>query len=171
MGFFSRPQDTKYPSNEVVTRSCEELRFALLRLNQPGVPYVVRPGTPEEGADLVAEYRVMEPAWRTFFAKSQLDRLYRIRMRFVPASREVRVSEEQREVTWVGDSLRMLASASWHRGPVKKVSRRWAIERGDKGGFKLTETFRFDSSEMRDPVQGTVLGAGWTWCGVHTRHL
>ncbi|MGW1909750.1 hypothetical protein ACWCQS_02995 [Streptomyces sp. NPDC002076] len=154
-----------------MTRSAEELWAALLGLNQPGTPYVVRLATPEEGADLVAEYRVAEPAWRTFFARSQMDRLYRIRMRLVPASHEVRVSEEQREITWVGESLRMPESASWRRGPVKKMSRRWTIERGAKGGFKLTESFRFDSSEMRNPVQGTVLGAGWAWRGVHTRHL
>ncbi|MGW3205804.1 hypothetical protein [Streptomyces sp. NPDC001135] len=173
MGLFHRRRDTdtRYPGKEVVARSAEELWAGLLGLNQPGAPYVVRPGTAEDGADLVAEYRVMEPAWRTFFARSQLDRLYRIRMRLVPAAHEVHVSEEQREVTWVGDALSVPASASWRRGPVQKVSRQWTIGRGAKGGFEMTETFRFDSSEMRNPVQSTVLGAGWTWRGVHTRHL
>lgn len=28
------------------------------------------------------------------------------------------------------------------------------------------ETFRFDSAELRDPLQNTVLKWGWTWRGV-----
>ncbi|WP_327302251.1 hypothetical protein OG730_00830 [Streptomyces sp. NBC_01298] len=43
-------------------------------LNGPDVPYLVRVATPAEGADLVAEWRILEPAWRTLFATTQLDR-------------------------------------------------------------------------------------------------
>jgi hypothetical protein len=30
----------------------------------------------------------------------------------------------------------------------------------------VTETFRFDSAQLREPLRATVLKSGWTWRGV-----
>ncbi|MFA3835030.1 hypothetical protein [Streptomyces aureus] len=49
--------------------------------------YVVRNGTP---ADLVAEWRVLEPARRTFFSRSRPSRTLKTRMRLDAESHEVR---------------------------------------------------------------------------------
>ncbi|MEV0634907.1 hypothetical protein AB0I77_08050 [Streptomyces sp. NPDC050619] len=45
MGFFDKLTGTKYPDSGVAPRSAEEVRAALLAINGPGVPYVVRDGT------------------------------------------------------------------------------------------------------------------------------
>lgn len=105
MGLFDKLTGTKRPVSGVAPRSTEGVHAALLGLNGPEVPYVVRDGAPE-GADLMAEWRMMEPAWQTFFARTQLSRAVQIRMRLVPEQHEVRVIEEQWEVTWVGDNPR-----------------------------------------------------------------
>ncbi|MFI9585446.1 hypothetical protein ACIHCQ_27120 [Streptomyces sp. NPDC052236] len=165
MGLFDKLTGTKRPSSGVAPHSTEEVRAALLRLNQPDVPYVVRDGTPE-GADLVAEWRILEPAWQTFFVRTQVSRALQIRMRLVPAGHEVRALDRQWEVTWVGGTARLALSAEYSRGQVNTVSRRWTVGRDAEGGLEATETFRFDNSALKGPLQDAVLGAGWTWRGV-----
>ncbi|WP_309237757.1 hypothetical protein [Streptomyces albidus (ex Kaewkla and Franco 2022)] len=117
----------------------------------------------EEGADLVAEWRLTEPAWRTFFASTQLGRRIRIRMRIMPGDHEIRALDEQWKIKWVGG---VPVSQEYGRGPVKTVSKEWTLGRGAEGGLEVTETFSFDSSDLKDPLRNTVLTAGWTWRGV-----
>jgi len=35
---------------------------------------------------------------------------------------------------------------------------------GTKSGLEVTETSRFNTSTLKDPLQESVLGARWTWC-------
>ncbi|MEU6216769.1 hypothetical protein ABZ845_04505 [Streptomyces sp. NPDC047022] len=44
-------------------------------------------------------------------------------------------------------------------------SRHWTVERGTDGRLRKTEVFRFDSADLKTPLQEAVLGAGWTWRG------
>ncbi|KUJ69154.1 hypothetical protein ACZ90_12380 [Streptomyces albus subsp. albus] len=165
MGLFDKLTGTRHPDTGVAPRTAEELRAALLGLNGPDVPYVVRAATPAEGADLVAELRIREPAWHTFFARTQLSRTLKIRMRLVPADHEVRALDEQQEITWVGDTPTLATSREYTRGQVTTVSREWTIERGADRRLRVTEVSAFDTAEMKNPLREAVLGAGWTWRG------
>ncbi|MER5253525.1 hypothetical protein [Streptomyces sp. NPDC002855] len=166
MGLFDKLTGTRHPDSGVAPRTADEVRAALLAVNGPDVPYRVRNGTPAESADLVAEWRIMEPAWHTFFVRSQLDRTLKTRMRLVPDSHEVRTVDEQLEVTWVGDTPRLAVSGEYARGQVTMKTRTWTYERGADGKRHRTETFRFDPADMKDPLRDAVLGAGWVWRGV-----
>ncbi|MDJ1131297.1 hypothetical protein [Streptomyces iconiensis] len=166
MGFFDRLTGTRRPGGEVAPRPAEDIRELLLGLNGPDVPYVVRDGAPE-GVDLVAEWRLLEPAWQTFFARAQLSRRIRIRMNFALPGHEVRALDEHWKVKWAGG---VPISTEYGRGPVKTTSRQWTIGRGNGGGPEVVETFRFDSSELKEPLRDTVLGAGWTWRGLVLRN-
>ncbi|MFH8753594.1 hypothetical protein ACH4GK_38260 [Streptomyces rimosus] len=165
MGFRDRLTGTKRPARGVAPRSADEVRAVLLGLNGPKVPDVVRSGAPE-GADLVAEWRISDPAWRTFFARTRPDRALQVRMRLVPASCEVRALDRQWEVTWTGDTPRVAVAAEYSRGQVKTVSRRWTAGRGPDGRLQVAEDFRCDSAEMKEPLRDAVLEAGWAWRGV-----
>ncbi|MFH8617961.1 hypothetical protein ACH4E8_23250 [Streptomyces sp. NPDC017979] len=165
MGLFDKLTGTKRPADGVPPRSADELGSALLGINRADVPYVVRDGR-AEGADFVAEWRVLDPAWRTFFVGTQVSRVFQIRMRLVPEKNEVRSLDQQYEVTWVGDTPTLAIDASAQRGQMRTVSKEWTVGRNDDGGLQATETFSFDSSELKGPVQDAVLGAGWTWRGV-----
>jgi hypothetical protein len=165
MGLFDKLTGTRRPADGVAPVSADEVRTALVDLNRPDVPYVIRDGA-AEGADLVAEWRVAEPAWQNLFIESQLTRAVRIRMRLVREDHEVRVLEEQWEVTRVGNPPRLEMSKSYSRGPDRTVSRRYTVKRGDSGGLEATETFRFDSAELRNPLRNAVLKSGWTWRSV-----
>jgi hypothetical protein len=162
MGLFDKLTGTKHPEDGVAPRPAEEVRTALLGLNRPDVPYIIRNGAAED-ADLVAEWRMAEPAWQAIFVESQLTRAVRIRLRLVEADHEVRVLEEGWEVTRVGNPPKLKISGAYSRGPDRTVSRHYTVKRGDSGGLEATETFRFDNSELRNPLQNAVLKSGWTW--------
>ncbi|WP_371656291.1 MULTISPECIES: hypothetical protein [unclassified Streptomyces] len=145
MGIFDRLTGTRYPDAGVAARSAAEVRAALLAVNGPGVPFAVRNGAPSERADLVAVWRVRE-----------LGITVRTRMRLVPAQHEVRAIDEQ----WDAQTR------EYSRGQVTGVARDWTIERGADGRLQKTEGARFDFAEMKNPLRGAVLDAGWTWRGV-----
>ncbi|MEU9034351.1 hypothetical protein AB0D45_05480 [Streptomyces sp. NPDC048352] len=127
-----------------------ELREALLALNGPDAPFRVRHALPKEKADLVAERRITEP-----------DLTVAIRLRLVPASREVHTLQEQ----W-GQLSHEHSGRQYARGGGARVSRTWEFQKGPDGRRRLVETSRYDSRDMRDPLRDAVLGAGWTWRGV-----
>ncbi|KUH36404.1 hypothetical protein ATE80_23820 [Streptomyces kanasensis] len=58
MGLFDKLTGIRRPSGEIAPRSAEEVREALLRLNGPDIPYVLRDGSPE-GADLGSVLSIM----------------------------------------------------------------------------------------------------------------
>ncbi|MEU3922222.1 hypothetical protein [Streptomyces sp. NPDC029004] len=165
MGFFDMLSGTKRPEDGVAPRSAEELRTALLSLNRPDVPYIISDGAAHD-ADLVAEWRIAEPAWQTFFIGSQLTHALRIRMRLVEDVPEVRAVEEQWEVTRVGNPPQLQTSAEYARGAGRTVSRRWTLQRGENGRLEATETFSFDSAQLTNPLRNAALESGWTWRGV-----
>ncbi|KPI05824.1 hypothetical protein OK074_4314 [Actinobacteria bacterium OK074] len=163
MGLFDKLTGTKHPADGIAPLSAGEVHAALLGLNSPDVPYAIRDGR-DEGADLVAEWRILEPAWRTFFLRTQLSRMFKVHMRLVPEKNEVRALDQQCEVDWVGDTPRVALSSEVQRGQVKTVSKRWSLSRDEDGS--LEETFSFDSDDLKNPLQSAVLEAGWTWRGV-----
>ncbi|RDG36474.1 hypothetical protein [Streptomyces corynorhini] len=170
MGLFDKLTGTRRPTGGAAPRSADEVREALLSLNSAAVPYIIRDGR-EEGADLVAEWRVMEPAWRTFFVRTQVSRVFQVRMRLVPEKNEVRSLDQQYEVSWVGGTPKLAIAAETQRGQARTVSKRWTFGEAKDTGRAATETFSVDSSDLKDPLQNTVLGAGWTWRGVITGKL
>ncbi|MFJ5261480.1 hypothetical protein ACIQAC_13545 [Streptomyces sp. NPDC088387] len=165
MRLFDKLTGTQRPADGVTPTSVEEVRAALLGLNRSDVPYVIRDGAAED-ADLSAEWRLAEPAWQTFLVESQLTRAVRIRMRLVQENHEVRALEEQWEVTRVGNPPRLEISSQYSRGPDRTVTRSFALQRGESGRLETTETFRFDSGDLRNPLRNAVLGSGWTWRAV-----
>ncbi|MEU0944695.1 hypothetical protein ABZ379_18125 [Streptomyces canus] len=54
MGLFNKLTGTQLPADGVTPASPREVHTALLGLNRPDLPYVIRDGAPED-ADLVAE--------------------------------------------------------------------------------------------------------------------
>ncbi|WP_037863538.1 hypothetical protein [Streptomyces sp. NRRL S-340] len=165
MGFFDRLTGTQRPPEGVPAVPGEEVRAALLGLNGPQAAFVVRYGGGEQ-CDLLAEWRLREPAWQQIFVRSQISHAVRIRMRLDHRVHEVRALEEQWELSRVGSPTRLQVTSAYTRGPSRTVSRQWTIGRGADGRVEATETFRFDSARLREPLRDTVLESGWTWRGV-----
>jgi hypothetical protein len=168
MGLFDKLTGTRRPADGIAPLSAEEMRAALLGLNSDDVPYVIRDGR-DEGADLVAEWRLLEPAWRTFFLRSQLSRVFKVHMRLVPEKAEVRALDQQFEVEWLGDTPRLSLAREAQRGQVKTASKQWSLSRDEDANRE--ETFSFDSDDLKNPLQNIVLKSGWTWRGVISGRL
>ncbi|MBC2869821.1 hypothetical protein [Streptomyces mexicanus] len=165
MGLFDKLTGTRRPPEGVPAVTGEELRAALVGLNAPEVPFVVRYGGGEQ-CDLLAEWRLTEPAWQQVFVRSQMSHAVRIRMRLDHKEHEVRALEEQWELSRAGTPTGLRMTSEYTRGPSRTVSRQWTIGRRDGARLEATETFRFDSAQMREPLRDTVLRSGWTWRGV-----
>lgn len=151
MGLFDRLTGTKYPDSGVSPRSAEDVRAAILALNETAdVPYRVRNALPAEKADLVAECQIRRVGVRL-----------KTRMRLVPEKHEVRFLDERWEKRPSGN-----APAQYGRGHAPAVYRQWEMKQGPDGRRHKIEAFRFDTREMTGPLQNAVLGAGWTWRGV-----
>ncbi|WP_328750934.1 hypothetical protein OHT57_35980 [Streptomyces sp. NBC_00285] len=165
MGIFDKLTGTQRPSDGSVPASAKDVRTTLLGLNRPDLPYFIRDGAPED-ADLVAEWRLAEPTWQAFFLQSQLSRAVRIRMRLDHEEYEVRTLQEGWEVDRIGNPPTLKVSSRYTRGPSRTISTRRRARLGDGDGLEATETFRFDSAELVNPLRDTVLKSGWTWRGV-----
>ncbi|MBT2468159.1 hypothetical protein J7E97_09770 [Streptomyces sp. ISL-66] len=157
---------TLRPDGAATVLSEPELRAALLALNGTDVPFGVR-GAGGEGADLVAEWRVMEPATGSGMSRRQVERTFKIWMRLLPGEREVRAVDEQWAVTRAGSPPGRTVRREHGRGPIRHARKEWTRERGPDGRHRLVETFRLNTRDMKDPLRNTVVDAGWTWRGAH----
>ncbi|MFI2643223.1 hypothetical protein [Streptomyces sp. NPDC018610] len=143
-----------------------DLRAALFAINGSDKPYRVRNALPAEKTDVVAEWRVLEPAWGSGPYRRQVERIFKTRMRLDPSRHEVRVCDELKEVTRAGGPPGRIVARKSGCGPrLHIVSWKGHYERGPDGRRQRVEEVRFDSRDMRDPLQQAVLGAGWTWRG------
>ncbi|MCF3165633.1 hypothetical protein ACFV6M_06445 [Streptomyces californicus] len=163
--FRDRMTGTKYPESGVAPLPAEEVRAALFAVNGAEKPFRVRHALPTEKGDLVAEWRVLEPAWRSYFVRKQVDRLMKTRMLLDPEKHEVRSLDEEWQVTWLGDTPRLATSRAYGRGQLTTVMWEWEYERDADGHRRRVKVYRFDSRVMKGALQKAVLGAGWTWRG------
>ncbi|MEW2414292.1 hypothetical protein AB0953_11290 [Streptomyces sp. NPDC046866] len=167
MGFFDKLTGTRHPDSGVTPVPFHDLRAALLALNGTGVPFGVRDAG-AEGVDLLAEWRVMEPATGSGMSRRQVERTFDIWMRLVAGERVVRVLEEQRAVTRAGNPPGRVVQQEHSRGRIQWAHTDWTYERGPDGRRRRVVSFRADTRDMKGPLQKTVLGSGWTWRGVRT---
>lgn len=159
---------TRYPDEGVEPLARSHVEAAMFALNGPNKPYRVRTALAEEKADVVAEWHMLEPAWGSGMARRQVERTFKFRMRLDGATHEVRVCADVREETRAGDPPQRVVARMKGKGPRTRVkSWRGHYEKGPDGRRQRVDEFRFDSNDLRDPLQKVVLTAGWTWRGTH----
>src|SRR6202012_2697379 len=99
MGLFDWMTGTKKPASGVPVKAPDEVRAALLAVNRPTAPFVVRDGKPEH-VDLVAEWRIVDAKWYGIFAKAGLKSVFKVLMRLDPQAHEVRAVDQEWTVEW-----------------------------------------------------------------------
>lgn len=155
MGLFGRG---KQNNPDIPPQPRDQVFAALLAINRPDLPFVVRDGRPE-GADLIAEYRIVDAAWRGVFVQAGLKKVFRTLMRLDPSRNEVRTVDEESAVEWVDG---VPVARSYKRGQRKEVS--WG-KAYSVTGQKLYE-YKFNSGELHGPLKEAVRSVGWKWRGV-----
>jgi hypothetical protein len=163
MGFFDIFTGRKAPAPGAVRRDADGLRAALLDLNRPTAPFVVRDGAPE-GADLVAEWRIADARWYEIFAKAGLRKTAQVLMRLDEGAGEVRSVDRTFDVEWRAGVPTLSFSAEAFRGQKVEVSwgKGWAFREEDLAFGKVYD-WRFATRELKGPLQETVAASGWAW--------
>src|SRR5262245_5314284 len=165
MGLLDWLTGTKKPAAGVPPKSAVEVRAALLAVNRPTAPFVVRDGAPER-VDLVAEWRIVDAAWYEIFAKAGLTKVFKILMRLDEQKHEVRAVDQEWEVEWRAGVPSLTLAAEAFRGQKAEVSFGTAYAFTETGEFGQVYRYRFSTGELKPPLQNAVTASGWTWRGV-----
>ncbi|MGH3435527.1 MAG: hypothetical protein ACRDRN_03585, partial [Sciscionella sp.] len=144
----------------VVPQPPEQVWNALMAVNRPTAPFVVRDGRPE-GVDLIAEWRIVDAQWKQVFMKSGLQKSFQILMRFHPDDRRVRSLDKASTVSWSAGGL--LKSESTARGNLDIASVGMGLGFTEHGQCGETYHYRFSSNELKHPLKAAATGAGWVW--------
>ena len=163
MGFFDVFIGRKAPPAGTPQADAAELRAALLALNRPAAPFEVREGGPE-GADLVAEWRIVDARWYEIFAKAGLKKGAQVLLRLDAATGEVRCVQRDFTVEWRAGVPHLGFSAEGFRGQTAELSfgSGFAFREEDLHFGKVYE-YRFRTSELKNPLQEVAAIHGWAW--------
>jgi hypothetical protein len=165
MGLFDWLTGTKRPPAGVARKSADDVRAALLAVNRPTAPFIVRDGAPEQ-VDLVAEWRIVDATWYEVFAKAGLTKVFKVLMRLHPSKHEVRAVDQEWSVEWRAGVPSLTLNAEAFRGQKAEISFGTAYAFMERGELGQVYNYKFSTGEIKTPLQDAVTAAGWTWRGV-----
>lgn len=165
MGLFDFFTGTKRPEDHLAPRSVDDVRNAILAVNRPTAPFVIRDGA-DDGVDLIAEWRIVDARWYEIFAKAGLTKTFRILMRLDAEAHEVRAVDQEWEVRWRAGTPELSLAASGFRGQKSSVEFGTAYAFTEQLEFGQVYNYRFATRELKKPIQDAALGSGWTYRGV-----
>lgn len=165
MGLFDWLSGSKPAPPDKVRQPVSLLRDALLGLNRPTSPFLVRDGAPE-GVDLVAEWKIVDAQWYEIFAKAGIKRVFQVLMKFDEAKAEVRAVDREWNVEWRAGIPTLSLAASAFRGQKWEKSFETAYAFREDASYGQVYSYRFATSELKDPLIAAAHEAGWGWRGV-----
>ena len=168
MGLLDRLKGVKRPPEDAPVLARSEVEQRLLALAGDRVPFSVRPG---READLEAEWRIVDAQWYEIFAKASLAKSLKIHLVLDESKHEVRALEESWDVSWRAGVPELQLSAETFKGRTlgsKSFGTGYAFTGVDPLDWGQVYEYRFDVSEMKDPIAAVVTGAGWSYVPVTT---
>jgi len=163
MGLFGFLTGRKSPLAGVVRQDAATLRAALLAVARDSAPFTVRDGG-REGCDLLAEWRIVDAAWYEVFAKAGISKVSQVLMRIDAVAGQVRSVDRDFSVAWRAGVPSLTLAAAGFRGQQVGMSFGAAYAfREDDLRFGKVYQYRFNSAEMKGPLQAAALAAGWGW--------
>ncbi|MBN1262694.1 MAG: hypothetical protein JXB35_18575 [Anaerolineae bacterium] len=165
MKLFDFLSSTRRPSSDTPPRSPQEVIQAIWALNRPTAPYQIIDGRPE-GVNLIAEWKIVDARWYQIFAKAGLEKVFRIYMKLDPAKYEVRAVDREYTVTWTAGVPALSLSVETFRGQKQSIEFGTAYAFTENLAPGQVYNYRFNTGEMKKPIQNAVTGCGWTYKGV-----
>jgi hypothetical protein len=158
-------RSTKRPAAGTPVLSRQEVLDRLMSLNRSTAPFHLIDGS-EEMVDLIAEWKIVDAQWYEIFAKAGLSKVFKIYLKLDPEAHEVRAMDREYSVSWKAGVPTLSVAVSAFKGQTQSV------EFGK--AYAFTETlapgqvynYKFDTREIKKPIQDTVTGCGWTYKGV-----
>jgi hypothetical protein len=155
----------KKPKKNTPVLPVEDVRQLLLALNRETAPYQIRDGS-AEGVDLIAEWKIVDARWYEIFAKASLTKVFRIYMKFDEAKQEVRAKDEEYTVEWRAGVPSLSLSASKFSGQKTSIEFGTAYAFTEELKPGQVYNYRFNTNEIKKPIQEAVTACGWTYKGV-----
>jgi hypothetical protein len=155
----------KKPKKNTPVLPVEDVRQRLLALNRETAPYQIRDGS-AEGVDLIAEWKIVDARWYEIFAKANLTKVFRIYMKFDEAKHEVRAKDEEYTVEWRAGVPSLSLSASKFSGQKTSIEFGTAYAFTEELKPGQVYNYRFNTNEIKKPIQEAVTDCGWTYKGV-----
>ncbi len=165
MGFLDFLTSTKRPDEGTPVLPVDTVRERLLALNRDSAPYQIVDGR-DEGVDLIAEWKIVDARWYEIFAKAELTKVFRIYLKFDPHSHQVRASDREYDLSWSAGVPRLSAISGTFRGQAQSVQFGKAYAFTEELKFGEVYNYRFDTREIKGPIQDVVTGCGWTYKGI-----
>lgn len=165
MGLFDFFTSTKRPESGTPVLPAGQLLERLDALNRETAPWAIVDGR-GEGVDRIAEWRIVDARWYEIFAKASLTKVFRIYLKLDEAAKEVRAQDREYELSWRAGVPTLSISASSFKGQSK------SFEFGASYGFTENLTlgqqykYRFQTDEIKKPIQEAVTACGWVYKGV-----
>jgi hypothetical protein len=155
----------KKPNKDTPVLPAGEVRQRLLALNRATAPYQIIEGA-AENVDLIAEWKIVDARWYEIFAKANLTKVFRIYMKFDEAKHEVRAKDEEFTLEWRAGVPSLSVSASKFSG--QKTSIEFGTAYAFTEEFKPGQVYnyRFNTNEIKKPIQEAVTACGWTYKGI-----
>jgi hypothetical protein len=165
VGFLDALSSTKRPAAGTPVLSKEEVLARLKALNRPTAPYRVVDGA-EEKVDLIAEWKVVDATWYQIFEKANLSKVFRVYLKLDDKNHEVRAMDREYTVAWSAGVPSLSIAATAFKGQMQSVEFGKAYAFTEKMGVDEVYSYRFDTGEIKKPLQQAVTASGWTYRGV-----
>jgi hypothetical protein len=155
----------KKPAKDTPVLPASEVRQRLLALNRETAPYQIIDGS-AENVDLIAEWKIVDARWYEIFAKAKLTKVFRIYMRLNEDKHEVRAKDEEYTVEWRAGVPSLSMSVSKFQGQKTSIEFGTAYAFTEELHPGQVYKYRFNTNEMKKPIQEAVTACGWTYKGV-----
>jgi len=155
----------KKPNKNTPVLSVDEVRQRLLSLNRETAPYQIIDGA-AENVDLIAEWKIVDARWYEIFAKANLTKVFRVYMKFDEAKHEVRAKDEEYTVEWRAGVPSLSLSASKFSGQKTSIEFGTAYAFTEELKPGQVYNYRFNTNEVKKPIQEAITACGWTYKGV-----
>jgi hypothetical protein len=160
MGLFGKKPDKNAP-----VLSPDEVEQRLLALNRESAPFRIVDGS-SEGVDLIAEWKIVDAKWYEIFAKANLTKVFRIYMKLDPAKHEVRAKDEEYTLEWKAGVPSLSVSVQKFQGQMTSVEFGAAYAFTEQLAPGQVFKYRFNTNELKKPIQDAVAACGWGYKGV-----
>ena len=155
----------KKADKNVPVLSVSEVRERLLTLNRETAPYQIIDGA-AQNVDLIAEWKIVDAKWYELFAKAGIKKVFRIYMKFDTDKHHVRGKDEEFSVEWRAGVPSLSIAASKFQGQMTSVEFGAAYAFTEELKPGVVYNYRFNTSEIKKPIQEVVAACGWNFKGV-----
>jgi len=155
----------KKADKNVPVLSVSEVRERLLTLNRETAPYQIIDGA-AQNVDLIAEWKIVDAKWYELFAKAGIKKVFRIYMKFDADKHQVRSKDEEFTVEWRAGVPSLSIAASKFQGQMTSVEFGAAYAFTEELKPGVVYNYRFNTNEIKKPIQEVVSACGWDYKGV-----